>query len=135
MEPVRPLILIVDDESDSLTFLFDLLHNEHYRVLPTSSGAEALAEVRLRKPSLVVSDLRMPDLDGLELLDLVKRESPDTRVLLLTAYGTREMTEEVVRLGAEAMLLKPSSNAEILRAVRKALEGAAGDGTPRKNTI
>lgn len=124
MGPEQPLILIVDDESDSLTFLFDLLHNEGYQVLPTSSGADAMAEVARRKPSLVVSDLRMPDLDGLELLDLVKRESPRTRVLLLTAYGTGAIQREVLRRGGEAMLLKPSGNSEILRAVRNALERA-----------
>ncbi|HLY10919.1 MAG TPA: response regulator [Planctomycetota bacterium] len=130
MLPEQPLILVVDDESDSLAYLFDLLHNEGYRVLPTPSALEALAQIAKRKPQLVISDLRMPDLDGLELLDRVKRDSPQTRVLLLTAYGTRAMSEDVLRRGGEAMLIKPSTSGEILRAVRRALEGAGAIPEP-----
>ena len=117
-----PYILIVDDESDSLTFLFDLLHNEGYQVVPKSGAFDALAEITRRRPWLVISDLRMPDLDGMELLDRVKTESPQTRVILLTAYGTKDLAKDVARRGGEAVLLKPSTNTEILRAVRKALE-------------
>jgi len=130
MVPEQPLILVVDDESDSLAYLFDLLHNEGYRVLPTPSALEALAQIAKRKPKLVISDLRMPDLDGLELLDRVKRDSPQTRVLLLTAYGTQAMCEDVLRRGGEAMLIKPSSSGEILRAVRRALEGVGASAEP-----
>jgi CheY-like chemotaxis protein len=117
-----PLILVVDDESDSLAYLFDLLHNEGYRVLPTSSPIEALEHAAKKKPDLIISDLRMPDLDGLELLDRVRSISPKTRVILLTAYGDWELLQDVVKRGGEAMLLKPSSNEEILRTVHKALE-------------
>lgn len=119
-----PYILIVDDESDSLTFLFDLLHNEGYRVIPKSNAFEALDEISRSRPWLVISDLRMPDLDGLELLERVKKTSPQTRVILLTAYGTKDLAGEVTRRGGEAVLLKPSTNAEILGAVRKALESS-----------
>jgi CheY-like chemotaxis protein len=119
----KPLILLVDDESDSLAYLFDLLHNEGYRVLPTSSPLDALDHATRRQPDLMISDLRMPDLDGLELLDRVKKVSPRTRVILLTAYGTGETSRDVLRRGGDAMLLKPSGNAEILGAVRRSLEG------------
>jgi CheY-like chemotaxis protein len=118
----KPLILVVDDESDSLAYLFDLLHNEGYRVLPTSNPLEALEQAAKKKPSLIISDLRMPDLDGMELLERVRSMSPRTRVILLTAYGDWEMFQDVVRKGGEAMLLKPSSNEEILRSVRRALD-------------
>jgi CheY-like chemotaxis protein len=118
----KPLILVVDDESDSLAYLFDLLHNEGYRVLPTSSPLEALDHARKKRPDLIISDIRMPDLDGLELLERVRTVSPRTRVILLTAYGDWKMLQDVIRNGGEAMLLKPSSNEEILRSVRKALE-------------
>lgn len=117
----KPLILIVDDESDSLSFLFDLLHNEGYRVLPTSSAIDALDHVVRKKPALVISDLRMPDLDGLELLERVKTLSPGTRVILLTAYGDWRTYQDLQTRGGDAMLLKPSSNDEILRSVRQAL--------------
>jgi CheY-like chemotaxis protein len=122
----KPLIVVVDDESDSLAFLFDLLHNEGYRVVPTSSPLDALEQVARRKPRLLISDLRMPDLDGMELLDRVKGSSPGTRVILLTAYGSRATREDVIRRGGDAMLLKPSSNEEILKAVRRALREVEG---------
>jgi CheY-like chemotaxis protein len=121
MNMEKPLILVVDDESDSLAYLFDLLHNEGYRVLPTSSPLEALEHAAKKKPQLIISDFRMPDLDGMELLERVKTLSPKTRVILLTAYGDWGMLQDVVRKGGEAMLLKPSSNEEILWSVQKAL--------------
>ena len=117
----KPLILIVDDESDSLAYLFDLLHNEGYHVLPTSNPLEALDQAARKKPDLLISDFRMPDVDGLELLERVRSISPTTRVILLTAYGDFSTLQEVVERGGEAMLLKPSSNEEILQTVRKAL--------------
>ncbi|SRR5579859_3237891 len=132
MVPEQPLILVVDDESDSLAYLFDLLHNEGYRVLPTPSALEALSQISKRKPQLVISDLRMPDLDGLELLDRVKRDSPQTRVVLLTAYGTQAISDDILRRGGEAMLIKPSSSREILRAVRRALEAAGQVPEPNR---
>ena len=124
MDTRKPLILIVDDESDSLAYLFDLLHNEGYLVLPTTNPLDALEYVVKKKPSLLISDLRMPELDGLELLERVKQVSPRTRVVLLTAYGDRKEIQDFLRKGGEAMLLKPSSNEEILRTVQRAL----GDG-------
>ena len=99
MDTEKPLILVVDDESDSLAYLFDLLHNEGYRVMPTSSPLDALDMVTKRKPRLIISDLRMPDLDGMELLDRVKEMSPRSRVILLTAYGDRTMRQDVIRRG------------------------------------
>jgi len=122
MRTEKPLILIVDDESDSLAYLFDLLHNEGYRVLPTSSPFEALEHTATKKPKLVITDLRMPDVDGMELLERVRSISPGTRVILLTAYGDLRTHQELVQKGGETLLLKPSSNEEILRAVRMALE-------------
>jgi two-component system response regulator (stage 0 sporulation protein F) len=118
----KPLILIVDDESDSLGYLFDLLHNEGFRVLPTSNPLDALDYVARKKPSVIISDVRMPDLDGIELLERVKQIAPKTRVILLTAYGDWALYQDILRKGGDGMLLKPSNNQEILRAVHHALE-------------
>jgi DNA-binding NtrC family response regulator len=118
----KPLILIVDDESDSLGSLYDLLHNEGYRVLPASNSMDALDYTARKNPKIVISDLRMPGLDGIELLERIKQIAPKTRVLLLTAHGDWGLYQDVLRKGADGMLLKPSNNHEILRAVRNALE-------------
>lgn len=117
-----PLILIVDDESDSLTYLFDLLGTEGYRVHPTSKPLEALDDVLRKKPDVIISDVRMPEFDGIELLVRVKRVAPKTRVILLTAHGTWPMYQEALQNGCDRMLLKPSSNEQILWTVRHALE-------------
>lgn len=122
MSAEGPLILVVDDESDSLAFLFDLLHNEGFRVLPSADPIEALEQVTRKQPDLLITDLRMPDLDGLELMERTKAISPRTRVILLTAYGDWSLARDVMRRGGETMLLKPSSNEEILKCVRHALE-------------
>jgi DNA-binding NtrC family response regulator len=122
MDEDKPLILIVDDESDSLTYLFDLLGTEGYRVLPTSNPMEAIDYVLRKHPAVIISDLRMPDLDGIELLVRVKHLSPKTRVILLTAHGDWSIYQEALQKGCDRMLLKPSSNEQILWTVRHALE-------------
>jgi len=123
MVPKTPLILVVDDESDSLAYLFDLLHNEGYRVLPTASSLDALEQVVKKHPQVIISDLRMPDLDGLELLERVKAISPGTKVILLTACADGRIGQEILKKGGDGMLLKPLKNEEILQAVKQALEG------------
>jgi CheY-like chemotaxis protein len=123
MTTEKPLILVVDDESDALSYLYDLLHNEGYRVLPISHPFDAIACTREKSPALIITDVRMPELDGIELLERVKQIAPQTRVVLLTAYGDWSMYEDVLRKGCDGMLLKPVSNREILRTVHQALEG------------
>jgi CheY-like chemotaxis protein len=124
MSEEKPLILLVDDESDTLSFLFDLLHNEGFRVLPVSSAQDALSALARWKPKMVITDIRMPDMDGLELLERIKRQAPETRVLLLTAYGDWATHSEAIRKGGDGMLLKPCQNSEILSAVSRVLEEA-----------
>lgn len=122
MKDEKPLILIVDDESDSLTFLFDLLHNEGFRVMPVSNAEDALEAVTRRRPRLVITDLRMPCMDGLELLGRIKALAPETRVLLLTAFGDWSSLHEVLARGGDGMIQKPCKNCEILNAVTRALD-------------
>jgi len=121
MSPEMPLILIVDDESDNLTFLFDLLHNEGFRVIPVASGEEALAAVALRHPRLVITDLRMPHMNGLELLARIKEIAPETRVLILTAFGSKANVEQAVQQGGDGLIQRPCRNEDLLHAVKSAL--------------
>jgi two-component system response regulator GlrR len=120
MSDDKPLILVVDDESDPRVFLFDLLESEGYRVATCEDGFEAMKVVARMKPALVISDVRMPGMDGLELLDEIGRTSPATRVILLTAYGTSEMYKDALRRGGFTLLNKPCSNQDLLEAVRRA---------------
>jgi two-component system response regulator HydG len=87
---VLPLVLIVDDESSNLESLERIFAREGLRVALAASGAEALEAVRRERPPVVVTDLMMPGMSGEELLRAVKAVSPETEVVLMTAYGTVE---------------------------------------------
>ncbi|MBI2930338.1 MAG: response regulator [Planctomycetes bacterium] len=118
----KPLILIVDDEADPRVFLYELLDSEGYRVATCENGFEALGFVSRNKPALVIADMRMPSIDGLELLSKVKYMAPGTRVIIYTAYGNWPMFLEVLEKGGADLIPKGASNAEILHVVRRVLE-------------
>lgn len=114
-------ILVVDDEPDTLTTLFDLLTSEGYSVATASDGCDALSILERVRPDLVICDMRMPGFDGMEVLVRIRRMKPEANVIFLTAYGT----DETARLGAEAgareLILKPFRNHELLATIRRVL--------------
>ena len=110
------LIHLVDHDPASLLFLFDELTRSGYRVNASSSSRKALNFIRERKPEIVLCNLHMPELDGLELLAEVRRTSPWTRVILMSSCGDWAVYEEVRRCGAFDLLPKPVA-ASVLRKV------------------
>ncbi len=121
-------ILVVDDELDSRTFLFSLLDNEGYLVATASNGIEALKYVARERPRLVISDVRMPEMEGLELLEKIKAVAPETSVILLSAYADWPLFFDAMARGGSDALLKPCRNEELLRAVERTLETAEAGG-------
>ena len=115
-------ILIVDDEKNYHLPLSTLLNHEGYETLSAYSGNEAWGIIMEREVDLVLSDMTMPDGDGLELLARVKAHRPEVPVVMLTAFGTVELAVEAMKLGAFDYLTKPCPNDEMLRTVAKALE-------------
>jgi DNA-binding NtrC family response regulator len=111
----RHSILVVDDESSMRLLLSGILEGEGYQVTPAPDGQTALELIRRRKYDLVLSDLRMPGLDGLSLLKLVKEQTPETAVIILTAYGSVENAVETMKAGAADYLTKPLKNPDELR--------------------
>ena len=107
-------ILLVDDEKELLLSLADLLTEENYEVDTAGSGDEARAKLEAGRYQLVITDLRMPPPDGLELLRIVKERFGETEVVLLTAFATRETGREALKLGAFAYLEKPYKEFEML---------------------
>ena len=93
-------ILVVDDEESNLKVLERMLKKAGYSVLLASSGPEALDILRAEQPELVLTDLRMPGMDGLELLRAARTVAPSTEVVLMTAFGTVEIAVEAMREGA-----------------------------------
>lgn len=114
-------ILVVDDEPDSRKCIVDLLESEGYAVLSCGNALDALKEIEKDPPDLIVSDVRMPDIDGLELLEKARYLSPATRVILITAYDGPASEIQILEKGADALLRKPFTTAQILEAVKEAL--------------
>jgi CheY-like chemotaxis protein len=110
----------VDDESDSLLFLFDLLHSEGYPVISASNGPDALALCARNCPGIVITDVRMPGMDGLELLRRIKERSPGTRVLLLSCYADWPMFLGALEAGGDDVLPKPFRCEDLFRALSRA---------------
>ncbi len=120
MEDTR--ILVVDDETAERVTLGEVLRLEGYRVSLAASGEQALAMVRQEPPfDLAILDLRLPGMDGLQVLDGIRRTSAETIVILITGYGTLETAVQALRKGAYDFLLKPCPVEEVLAAVRRAL--------------
>ncbi len=114
-------ILVIDDDAVACEFLQEALSREGYKVDTFTSGKEALKE-ELSHYDLLMSDIRMPEIDGLQFLRHVREKWPDLPVILMTAYGSLETTMEALRLGAWDYISKPFSPGDIRAMVQKVLE-------------
>lgn len=114
-------ILVVDDEPVARQSLSDILRLEGYGVTSVPNGQSAVEFVRTHSVDLMVVDLRMPGMDGLEVVQIVNQISPDTEVILLTAHGSIETAVEALRLRIHDYLLKPALPSQIVASVRKGL--------------
>ena len=115
-------ILIVDDEPDTVTILRDRLEMDHYEVITASSGNAALEQIDRDLPDLVLLDIQMPGMDGLETLAHINRRYPGLLVTMLTAHGSIQRAVEATKLGAYDFLEKPFKSEHIKAKVDKALE-------------
>jgi DNA-binding NtrC family response regulator len=114
-------ILVVDDELLIRETLVEYLCQEGFTVVACSSGEEALEQAGERRFDIVLCDVHLPGLDGLELLDRLQRISPETFVLLITAYATVENAVEAFQRGAHDYLMKPILLDEVLSKIRRLL--------------
>src|SRR3954454_6720562 len=119
-------VLLVDDDPAVGQVLAAILGQAGLSARHVESAALALKALEERPFDLVVSDLRMPGMDGLQLLAAIAKAHPDTPVILLTAHGTVPLAVEAMKAGAVDFVLKPFDRDEILFVVKKALAGAAG---------
>lgn len=120
-EPGRWRILVVDDEPDMLENVARILRRSSHQCITAASGQEALALVEREHPDLILTDLRMPGMDGLVLLRTVKRLFPPTPVVVFTAYASDAAAREAAEAGAVGFLVKPFTGAELLQTVQQAL--------------
>jgi DNA-binding NtrC family response regulator len=115
-------ILVVDDAPNTLEVIKRNLSTEGYRVFTAPGVAEAISVLESTRLDLVITDLKMPRVSGLDLVRHVRENFRDTGVMMITGYATVEGAVEAVKSGAQEYLSKPFTDAELLSAVRKILE-------------
>jgi signal transduction histidine kinase/CheY-like chemotaxis protein len=120
MTPER--ILIADDEPDVLEFCRRILTAKGYEVETVSTGNDAVEKVKQKTFDLLLTDIRMPGLDGLETAQAVKQLSPDITCVTMTGYSTMDTAIEALRLGIDEFIVKPFGPEDLSIAVAKALE-------------
>ncbi len=116
-------ILLVDDEPDMVMLLTMLITDKtSHGVVSTTDPFEVEGLLSTREFNLVITGLKMPLMDGIEVMEIVKRHDPDIPVIVVTAFGTLEAAEEAVHQGAYDFITKPFRKEQILVAVERALE-------------
>lgn len=120
--PNAATVLVVDDEASNVASLERIFKREDMRVLTASGAKAALELVRSHRVEVVLTDLMMPGISGLELLRALKQVSPDSEVVMMTAYGTVETAVQAMREGAYDFVEKPLKRMTIVKTVRMAAE-------------
>ncbi len=118
-------ILIVDDEEFVLDYIEEVIASSHLSVqsiLRANSAMEALELIGCNRIDIIISDIRMPEMSGIELLDAIRAQYPDTKVILLSGYSEFEYALKAIKRGAFDYLLKPVTGEEVLDCLKKALE-------------
>lgn len=115
----RDSILIIDDEPSVADALRLILEDQGHRVLVATAGRAGLDLSRREPVGVVITDLRLPDISGFEVLAALRAESPHVRAILITSHGTPESFAEALSLGAVACLSKPFAPADIVRLVEQ----------------
>jgi DNA-binding NtrC family response regulator len=130
---IRKRILVVDDEEKVLFILHDALMRlgDEYEIVTVQNGREALDKARAMPFDLVITDLRMPDMDGVELTEAIRALDSGTVVIWITAYGCHKVRNEAARLAVYGCLDKPLEIADIRQTVQEALEATEGHNQPQ----
>ena len=116
---MKTKILIVDDEIDALELMQELFESKGYVPITATNGLEALNLIRSQEPDLVLTDIRMPEMNGMQLLEVMNKEYPNIPVIMVTAHGTIETAVEAMKLGAKDYILKPLRLDEILAKIER----------------
>ena len=116
-------ILIVDDEKEICTVLSDSLSQEGYRVFTAQNGKTALQLARKEKPDLILLDIKMPIMDGIEVLRRIKKMKRKIAVIMITAYGNLETARKAMKLGAYDFVTKPFDLFFLKSLVQEVLRG------------
>ena len=118
----KPRILLIDDEQSIIETLSILLKKEGFEVLSALSGTEGLERFGETQPDLVLTDVRMPKVSGVDVLEAIRERDPTTPVVLMTAQASLQSAIQAVNLGATHYVQKPFSNDELVTILRRSLD-------------
>ncbi|SIS72955.1 response regulator [Alicyclobacillus vulcanalis] len=119
-------VLVVDDQFGIRVLLHEVLQREGYEVFQAANGPSALQIVERERPDLVLLDMKIPGMDGLEILRNIRKLGVDAKVIMMTAYGELDLIHEAMEMGALAHFTKPFDIDELRRTVREHLEASSG---------
>ena len=122
-------LLIVDDEVEICDFLKSFFEERNYEVKTASSGQTALEVLEQYRPQVVLLDIRMTGMDGIQVLEVIKKKYPRVKVIMVTALETRDKIEECLRLGADNYITKPLSLEYLENDVREKIEALTESNT------
>jgi two-component system NtrC family response regulator len=134
---MKPKILVIDDDASLRRVLEYNLQEAGYQVLSAAGGEEGLALFAEEAPELVITDMKMPGMDGMQVLKSIKARSPDTLVIIITAFGTVDIAVHAMKAGAYDYITKPFNREEFRLTVAKALTytGLASENKRLKNEL
>ncbi len=122
MKGKRIKILIIDDDPEIIWILTEALQEEGYAILSAHGGNEGLQINKNENPELVILDIKMPDMNGLEVLEKIKSHSKNTSVIILSAHGETKMVVKAMQSGAADFVIKPFDKDELIITINKVLE-------------
>ncbi|MCI0596507.1 MAG: response regulator [candidate division Zixibacteria bacterium] len=127
-------ILVVDDEEMLRNLLARILEREGYAVSTASGGKQALAFLEKSNFQIMISDVKMPEMTGFELLKEVKGKYPRLAVVMMTAFGDENTVEQALGLGADGYVAKPFKSHNLTSEVQRARQKAASQPAPKKSS-
>ncbi|EGO64575.1 response regulator [Acetonema longum] len=121
MPNTQPTILVIDDQPGIRRLLTEVLAENGYTVANASNGYEGLQKARELKPALILMDMKMPGMDGIETLRELKRLGQGGKVIMMTAYGELDLVNEAKEIGAAAYITKPFDIIELCQLIQTSL--------------
>jgi len=116
------IVLVVDDEPGVIQLCQRLLERAGFQVMTSTKPQDGLEILERERVDLLLVDIRMPGMDGFQVIDLARRHQPALAVVIMTGYGTVEMAIEALQRGADGLILKPFAGVELVQSVKKALQ-------------
>jgi len=121
MENKKPIVLVIDDQPGIRFLLDEVLTESGYEVATAANGYEGVEKAGILHPGLILMDMKMPGMDGIETLRELKQRGQGDKVIIMTAYGENEIVNQALEIGAFAYLIKPFDIRALCRLVKEHL--------------